>query len=110
MSGLEAKIGLSDSQCTGLAREGTRAHASRTTCIGSRTASQIEPLKAGQCCSRGAVLCKLARHPVLFGRIAMKSFVLACVAAIVVAAVAAVVLNRVQEPVEQAFATAGVRL
>jgi hypothetical protein len=40
----------------------------------------------------------------------MKSFVLACVAAIVVAAVSAVVLNRVQEPVEQAFATTGVRL
>lgn len=40
----------------------------------------------------------------------MKSFLLACVAAIVVAIVAAEVLNRVQEPVEQAFATTGVRL
>jgi len=35
---------------------------------------------------------------------------IACVAAIVVAAVGAVVLNRMQEPVEQAFATTGVRL
>ena len=50
------------------------------------------------------------RYLRLVGRIAMKSFLLACVAAIVVAAVAAVVLNRVQEPVEQAFATTGVRL
>ncbi len=40
----------------------------------------------------------------------MKAFVLACLAAIAVAAVAVVVLNRVQEPVEQAFATTGVRL
>jgi hypothetical protein len=40
----------------------------------------------------------------------MKSFLLACVAAIVVAAVAAAILNQVQEPVEQAFATTGVRL
>ena len=40
----------------------------------------------------------------------MKSFLLACVAAIIVAAFAAAVLNRVQEPVEQAFATTGVRL
>jgi len=40
----------------------------------------------------------------------MKSFLLACVAAIVVAIVAAEALNRVQEPVEQAFSTTGVRL
>jgi hypothetical protein len=40
----------------------------------------------------------------------VKPFLLACAAAIVVAAVSAVVLNRVQEPVEQAFATTGVRL
>ena len=45
-----------------------------------------------------------------FGRTAMKSFLLACVAAIVLAALAAAVLNRVQEPVQQAFATTGVRL
>jgi hypothetical protein len=48
--------------------------------------------------------------PIFFGRTAMKPFLLACAAAIVVAAVAAVVLNRVQEPVERAFATTGVRL
>ncbi|WP_280972246.1 MULTISPECIES: hypothetical protein [unclassified Bradyrhizobium] len=40
----------------------------------------------------------------------MKAFLLACAAAIVVAAVAAAALSRVQEPVEQAFATTGVRL
>jgi hypothetical protein len=40
----------------------------------------------------------------------MKSFLLACVAAIVLAAVAAAVLNRMQEPVQRAFATTGVRL
>lgn len=40
----------------------------------------------------------------------MKAFLFACVTAIVVAAVAIVVLNRVQEPVEQAFATTAVRL
>jgi hypothetical protein len=40
----------------------------------------------------------------------MKSFLLACAAAIVVAAVAAAFLDRVQEPAEQAFATTGVRL
>jgi hypothetical protein len=40
----------------------------------------------------------------------MRAFLAACVVAIVVAVVGAVVLNRVQEPVEQAFATTGVRL
>ncbi|MES5481859.1 MULTISPECIES: hypothetical protein [Bradyrhizobium] len=40
----------------------------------------------------------------------MKSFLLACAAAIVLAAIGAAVLNRVQEPVQQAFATTGVRL
>ena len=40
----------------------------------------------------------------------MKAFLLACVVAIAAAAVWAVVLNHVQEPVEQAFATTGVRL
>jgi hypothetical protein len=64
----------------------------------------------GQHCPRRAILCKVSRHPDRFGRTAMKSFLLACAAAIVVAAVGAVVLNRVQEPVEQAFATTGVRL
>jgi hypothetical protein len=40
----------------------------------------------------------------------MRAFLVACVFAIVVAAVGAVVLNHVQEPVQQAFATTGVRL
>ncbi|WP_274613181.1 hypothetical protein [Bradyrhizobium acaciae] len=40
----------------------------------------------------------------------MKSFLLACAAAIVLAAIGAAVLDRVQEPVQQAFATTGVRL
>jgi hypothetical protein len=40
----------------------------------------------------------------------MRAFLVACVVAIVVAAVGAVVLNHVQEPVQQAFATTGVRL
>jgi hypothetical protein len=40
----------------------------------------------------------------------MKAFLLACVAALVVAGLAVGILNRVQEPVEQAFATTGVRL
>jgi hypothetical protein len=40
----------------------------------------------------------------------MKAFLLACVAAIVIAAAAAFVLDRVQEPVQQAFATSAVRL
>jgi hypothetical protein len=35
---------------------------------------------------------------------------LACAAAVVVAALSVAVLNRVQQPVEQAFATSGVRL
>ncbi len=40
----------------------------------------------------------------------MKSFLLACIAAVIVAMVAVGVLDRVQQPVEQAFATSGVRL
>jgi len=40
----------------------------------------------------------------------MKAFLLACAAAIAIAAVATVILNQVQEPVQQAFATTGVRL
>jgi hypothetical protein len=40
----------------------------------------------------------------------MKSFLLACAAAIVLAGISAAALNRVQEPVQQAFATTGVRL
>jgi hypothetical protein len=40
----------------------------------------------------------------------MKAFLLAVVTAVVIAAVWAGVLNRVQEPVSEAFATTGVRL
>jgi hypothetical protein len=40
----------------------------------------------------------------------MKIFVLACIAAVIVAAVAFGILDKVQQPVEQAFATSGVRL
>ena len=40
----------------------------------------------------------------------MKALLLACAAAIVIAAVAAVVLDRVQQPVQEAFATSAVRL
>lgn len=40
----------------------------------------------------------------------MRAFLLACVVAIVVAAVGAMFLSRVQQPVQQAFATTGVRL
>ncbi|WP_283842885.1 hypothetical protein [Bradyrhizobium semiaridum] len=40
----------------------------------------------------------------------MKAFLLACVAAVVVAGVGAAVLDRVQEPVAEAFATTAVRL
>jgi hypothetical protein len=40
----------------------------------------------------------------------MKAFLLACVAAVVIAITGVVVLNSVQEPVEQAFTTSAVRL
>jgi hypothetical protein len=40
----------------------------------------------------------------------MRSFVAACIAAIVLAVVGAIVLNHAQEPVSVAFATASVRL
>jgi hypothetical protein len=40
----------------------------------------------------------------------MKSFVLACVAAIAIAAVAGFVLNNVQKPVDEAYSTTAVRL
>jgi hypothetical protein len=40
----------------------------------------------------------------------MKVFLLACAVAIVVAALSVGALNRIQQPVEQAFATSGVRL
>jgi hypothetical protein len=40
----------------------------------------------------------------------MRSFILACLAAIIVAVGAAVVLDRFQEPASSAFSTEGVRL
>ena len=40
----------------------------------------------------------------------MKTFLIACVAAIVIAVIGGVVLNSIQEPVDKAFTTTGVRL
>jgi len=40
----------------------------------------------------------------------MKAFLLACAAAIVIAVAGFIALDRVQEPVQEAFATTGVRL
>ena len=40
----------------------------------------------------------------------MKVFVLACVAAVVVAIVGLLILDRVQEPADRAFSTSAVRL
>ena len=40
----------------------------------------------------------------------MKSFIIACLAAIVIAVIGGVVLNGINEPVDQAFSTTGVRL
>jgi cell division protein FtsN len=40
----------------------------------------------------------------------MKAFIVACVAAVVIAVVCGVVLNTVQEPADRAFSTSAVRL
>lgn len=40
----------------------------------------------------------------------MKAFILACIATVVLTAVGVAVLENVQQPVAQAFATTGVRL
>jgi hypothetical protein len=40
----------------------------------------------------------------------MRSFIVACVAAIVIAVIGGVVLNSIQEPVDKAFTTNAVRL
>ena len=40
----------------------------------------------------------------------MKSFLLACVAAVIIAAVAGFALNTVQKPADVAYSTSGVRL
>ena len=44
------------------------------------------------------------------GKTAMRSFVVACIAAVVIAAIGAVALNFLQQPVDVAFATGAVRL
>ena len=59
---------------------------------------------------RDEPFCVHSNDILVAGRNAMKAFLLACVVAIAAAAVGAMVLNHVQEPVEQAFATTGVRL
>lgn len=40
----------------------------------------------------------------------MKAFIIACVAAVIIAVIGGVVLNSVQEPVDKAFTTTAVRL
>lgn len=40
----------------------------------------------------------------------MKTFIVACVAAVIIAVIGGVVLNSIQEPVDKAFSTTGVRL
>lgn len=40
----------------------------------------------------------------------MRSFVIACTAAVIIAAIGAIALDSVQEPVAVAFSTQGVRL
>ena len=40
----------------------------------------------------------------------MKTFIIACVAAVIIAVIGGVVLNSIQEPVDKAFTTTAVRL
>ena len=40
----------------------------------------------------------------------MKAFLMACVAAVILAIIGGLVLNRVQEPVDKAYTTTSVRL
>ena len=44
------------------------------------------------------------------GRTAMRSFIIACVVAVVIAAIGAMILNFVQEPVDVAFTTESARI
>jgi hypothetical protein len=44
------------------------------------------------------------------GVVIMKAFLLACVAAVILAIIGVAVLNSIQEPANQAFATSAVRL
>lgn len=55
----------------------------------------------------------LIKANVIVGRwevVIMKAFLLACVAAVIIAIIGVVVLNSIQEPVDQAFTTSAVRL
>ena len=40
----------------------------------------------------------------------MKTFIVACLAAVIIAVIGGLVLNSMQEPVDKAFSTTGVRL
>jgi cell division protein FtsN len=40
----------------------------------------------------------------------MKTFIMACVVAVIIAVIGGVVLNSIQEPVDKAFSTSAVRL
>ena len=40
----------------------------------------------------------------------MKTFIIACVVAVIIAVIGGVVLNSIQEPVDKAFSTSAVRL
>jgi uncharacterized membrane protein YvlD (DUF360 family) len=50
-------------------------------------------------------LARLAIRAVQQGRLPVKAFLAACLAVILLAAISWIVLNRVQEPVDRAFAT-----
>jgi hypothetical protein len=58
----------------------------------------------------GAYFFKISIIDRLGGTRAMKVFLVACVAAAIVAIVAAVILDQVQEPVDVAFTTSAVRI
>ena len=64
----------------------------------------------------GVLVPDVSRHHITFAFCqsckvnTMKAFLLACAAAIVIAALCMAALNKVQQPVEEAFATSGVRL
>jgi hypothetical protein len=47
---------------------------------------------------------------ILGGRTAMRSFIIACIAAVVIAAIGAIILNFVQEPADVAFTTESARI
>jgi energy-converting hydrogenase Eha subunit A len=41
---------------------------------------------------------------------AVKAFIIACIAAVIIAIIGGLVLNSIQEPVDKAFSTSAVRL